>query len=136
MAADNLKKLSGVPPKAPGSKALARWLTVRIAEISNLANPRPNLANACSPWALCGSYLWEKIFCEPELKEKDLSEESEEFEIPNCEPFGDELPEMEGFEDTIICYEPPEEPEEHECEDDCPGCPSRCGKEPEEEDHD
>ena len=100
---NNLKKLSGVPPKAPGSKALARWLTVRIAEISNLANPRLNLANACSPWALCGTvYIREKIFCEPELEENEL----------------------------------PEEPKEHECEDGCPGCPSRCGKEPEEKNHD
>ena len=64
IAPNNLKKLSGVPPKAPGSKALASWLTVRIAEISNLANPRPNLANACSPWALGGGGLCEKI-CEP-----------------------------------------------------------------------
>ncbi len=56
-----------VPAKAPGSKALASWLTVRIAEISNLANPRLNLANACSPWALGVPYRLEKKFFEPWL---------------------------------------------------------------------
>src|SRR5436190_10365846 len=108
IAPTSLKKLSEVPPKAPGSKALARWLTVRIAEISNLANPRLNLANACSPWALCGTvYIREKIFCEPEpsndfncepgcekcgqfdcicvSEEEELPEEPKEFEIPICE---------------------------------------------------